>query len=41
MLANIPLLPIWILAIPWLLGMVELIRTPRSNLGTANPSLRT
>lgn len=28
---DIPLLPFWILGAPWLLGVVELIRTPRSN----------
>jgi hypothetical protein len=30
MFEDIPVLPIWILGIPWLLGCVELLRTARS-----------
>ena len=30
MLDSIPLLPIWILSIPLVLGIIELARTPKS-----------
>lgn len=31
MLENIPLLPLWIIGAPFLMAVVELIRTPRRN----------